>query len=139
MVESRFQQEISGDIDKWVEKNTGKNTHFWQRHAEEEVAKMVKQYENGEMLIDENGVATWASNGRAIPEECVEKAVYGGVPVNAEHTREFRDEQTEKSLAKYRERMKNHKYSDEELFEMRAAFGAGTTVVDVITGRKIQL
>ena len=29
--------------------------------------------------------------------------------------------------------------SEEELFEMRAAFGTDTTVVDVLTGKKIKL
>lgn len=137
---SRFQQEISGDLDRAVAERRGEpNNHYWQKSAEKEVAKMVEQYKNGELLIDENGVATWASNGNAIPEECVEKAVYGGLAINVELTRKVRDEQTEKSLAEYRERMKNHVYSEEELYEMRAAFGEGAVVVDAITGRRIQL
>lgn len=45
----------------------------------------------------------------------------------------------ERSLADYRARMANHVYSEEELFEMRAAFGAGAEVVNVLTGRKIKL
>lgn len=137
---SRFQQEISGDLDRaFAERRGEPNNHYWQRSAEKEVAKMVEQYKNGELLIDENGVATWASNGNAIPEECVEKAVYGGLAINVELTRKVRDKQTEEFLTDYRERMKNHVYSEEELYEMRAAFGKGTVVVDAITGRRIQL
>lgn len=137
---TRFQQEISGELDRQVAERTGEpNKHFWQKHAEEEVAWILNKYENGELLIDEYGVAYWASNNRAIPQECVEKALYGGLPINAELTRELERNQTEKSLAEYRERMKNHVYTEEELFEMRAAFGEGTVVVDAITGRKIRL
>ena len=140
MRQTRFEQEISGELDRQVAERTGEpNKHFWQKNAEKEVAWVLNKYENGELLIDENGIATWVSNGNAIPEDCVEKAIYGGLPINAELTREFRDRQTEQSIAEYRERMKNHVYSDEELFEMRATFGAGAVVVDVITGREIQL
>ena len=49
----RFIQEISGELDRQVAKRTGEpNKNFWQRHAEEEVARVVKQYEDGELLID---------------------------------------------------------------------------------------
>lgn len=140
MRQTRFQQEISGECDAWVKAHGGNlRDGYWKEHAQAEVAWVLNKYENGEMLIDKNGVATWVSNGRAIPQECVEKAIYGGLPINAELTKELEDRQTEQSLAEYRERMKNHVYSDEELFEMRAAFGAGAVVVDAITGRRIQL
>lgn len=35
--------------------------------------------------------------------------------------------------------MKNHVYSEEELYEMRSAFGEGACVVDIITGKKIYI
>lgn len=137
---TRFQQEISGELDRQVADRTGEpNKGFWKRHAEEEVAKIVEEYENGELLIDEFGVAYWASNNRAIPQECVEKAIYGGLPIDAELTRELELNQMEKSLAEYRERMKNHVYTEEELGEMRNAFGEGTVVVNALTGERIQL
>lgn len=136
----RFKQEISGELDRHVAERKGEpNTHFWQRHAEEEVARIVKKYEDGELLIDGYGVAYWASNNRAIPEECAYMGKYGGLPIDLEMTKELEDRQTEKSLAEYRERMKNHVYTEEELGEMRNAFGEGATVVDVITGRRIKL
>ena len=137
---TRFEQEISGELDRQVAERTGEpNKHFWQRHAQEEVQWVLNKYEKGELLIDECGVATWKNNGRALPKDCAYKGKYGGLPINLELTAELENRQTEESLRAYRERMKNHKYTDEELFEMRAAFGAGTTVVDVITGRRIQL
>ena len=137
---TRFQQEISGELDRQVAERTGEpNKGFWKRHAEEEVAKIVEEYENGELLIDEFGVAYWASNNRAIPQECVEKAIYGGLPIDAELTRQLENNQMEESIAKYREARKNYRHTAEELGEMRSTFGEGTVVVDVLTGEKTQL
>ena len=45
------------------------------------------------------------------------------------------DKSIEKVLAEYREARKNHVPSAEEMYEMRAAFGEGSTVVDIITGQ----
>ena len=137
---TRFMQEISGDLDRQVAERTGKaNNHIWQRHAEQEVARVREQYENGELIIDEYGIAYWASNANAIPEEVAEKVEYAGLPINRELTKELEDEQTARSIEAYRERMKDYEYSEEELFEMRCAFGEGATVVNVITGKRIQL
>jgi len=38
-----------------------------------------------------------------------------------------------------RERMSNHVPTEEEKYEMRAAFGEGATVVNVITGKKYEV
>lgn len=140
MRQSRFMQEITGELDKQVAERTGKpNNHFWQKHAEQDVQWVLDKYENGELIIDEYGVAYWASNDNAVPAEVAEKAEYAGLPIDRELTRQFEEEQTERSLEAYRERMKNHVYTDEELYEMRCAFGEGATVVNVITGERIQL
>lgn len=45
------------------------------------------------------------------------------------------DKDIQKVLAEYREARKNHVPSAEEMFEMQAAFGEGSTVVDIITGQ----
>ena len=39
----------------------------------------------------------------------------------------------------YREQMANHKPSEEELAEMRSAFGDGTEVINVFTGQVTKL
>jgi hypothetical protein len=44
--------------------------------------------------------------------------------------------QTDAFIKSYKKARKNHKPSAEERFEMRAAFGSGKTVVDVITGQR---
>ena len=44
-----------------------------------------------------------------------------------------------KAIAEYVAYREKHGYSEEELFEMRAAFGPGEKVVNVLTGQEIQL
>ncbi len=47
--------------------------------------------------------------------------------------------ETQKALEEYRKKMEGHKPDAEEMAEMRAAFGAGETVVNIITGQTIKL
>ena len=56
---------------------------------------------------------------------------------NVEATRAARDEETAKVIEAYRASCTGP--SEEDLFEMRAAYGKGTTVVDIFTGKKIKL
>lgn len=46
---------------------------------------------------------------------------------------------SEKALEEYRKKMENHHPDAEQMAEMRAAFGAGETVVNIITGQTIKL
>ena len=43
------------------------------------------------------------------------------------------------AIARYKEQMKNHVPSEEEIWEMQAAFGKGTKVINVITGQEYNL
>lgn len=136
----RFKQEISGELDRQVQaRGVDMPKDFWKKNAEKDVARVVKQYEDGELLIDGYGVAYWAKTNNAVPEDIAYMGKYGGLPIDLEMTKELERNQMEKSLAEYRERMKNHVYTEEELGEMRNAFGEGQVIVDVITGRKIRL
>lgn len=129
MVKSRFRQEWDGDLGD-----------FWRDSAERDVARLIKQAENGEMIIEDDGAVKWKNSGNYVPEDICEMLEVGEViKFSPEATRIKRDEQDAKDIAEYRERMKNHVYSDEELFEMRAAFGSGTKVVNVITRQEIEL
>jgi hypothetical protein len=47
--------------------------------------------------------------------------------------------ETKKVLDQYREQMKDYNPSAEQMHEMRSAFGSGSTVVNVFTGKKIKL
>ena len=98
-----------------------------------------KQTFTGEVRM-ENGVYVWTTNGRVPPADAIVEYGIDKLPGfdKALHDK-VRDEQTSSFLADYRERMKNYKPSEEELFEMRAAFGPGATVVNVITGQKFKV
>lgn len=127
-MKSRFQMELSGELGP-----------YWVKSAREEINKMQDRADRGEILKEEDGAVKWKRSGNYLPEDCVEKLSYTHFKFSPEATRKKRDAQTEQSLNAYRESRKNHSYSAEELFEMRAAFGSGATIVDVITGQKITL
>ena len=122
---TRFQKEISGQLGA-----------YWQQSAEKEVQEAVKHAAEA-ATVDENGALSWKSNGRYLPDDFCEKLEYAGFPFSREATRTAREAQVDAELAEYR---KNRRApSAEELREMRRAFGEGATVVDVITGDRIQL
>lgn len=83
---------------------------------------------------DDEGVWRWKSNDRVPFSDML--GAWGLDDETFAKCVDARDKDTEKSLAEYRERMKDYVPSDEEMFEMKAAFGEGTTVVNVITGKQ---
>jgi hypothetical protein len=85
------------------------------------------------------GVPYWKANNRVPPADIVEFWVYCGYPIDLEKATATRDAETSSFLAEYRREMENHTPSAEELFEMRAAFGSGATVVNFVTGKKTKL
>lgn len=118
---TRFQMELSGQLGD-----------YWKRNAEEEIAQMQDRVDNGEVLIDGNCAAYWKSNGNYLPEDCVEKLLHTSFFFDVDATNAAREKQDAEFLEEYCGR--KHDPSPEELSEMRAAFGAGTTVVDIISG-----
>jgi hypothetical protein len=117
----------------------GKFGKFRQKNAVENIAFMEKQYEDREMTV-EDGVAVWKC-GSIVPMGCVAAFLHSkyGNLINIENHESALDAEAEEVARRYRERMQNHVYSEEELFEMRSAFGEGVEVVDVISGNKIRL
>lgn len=134
---TRFEQEISGYLDREVEKRTGEPTKwFWKKNAEKEMWKAVEKIK--EMNISDNGIATWKSNGNYVPDDILEKLDWAGVAfIDYEATKKARQKADEKFFEEYR--AKKRGYSAEELFEMQSAFGKGAVVVDIISGERIQL
>ena len=122
---TRFQRELSGELGS-----------FWKASAEKEIEALQKKANNGEILVDENGAASWKNNGRAIPSDCAEKLSYTTLGFSMKATAAKREAETAAFLESYRQ---NHRTSEEDRMEMRAAFGAGTTVVDIITGERARL
>ena len=122
---TRFEQEISGALGAW-----------WKEHAEQEVRDAVRDAENN-AEVDEFGAIRWKSNKRYLMDDFCEKLEYACYPFSRRATAEARREADKKFFAEYR---KNPPKMTPEMYaEMRAAFGDGAVVVDVITGRKIKL
>ena len=84
-----------------------------------------------------NGVIRWNSNGSVPPVECVALAVHVRLPIDLAECTRVRDEETREFFNEYRKR--NRGFSSEERMEMRAEFGEGTTVINVITGRRVKV
>ncbi len=121
---TRFAREWNGELGA-----------FWQKNAHEEAARLLAQRDNIE--VEEDGAAKWKSNGSYLPADVVEKLTFAGADFfSAEATAAKREAQTAEFLGNYR---RNHRTTAEERAEMEAAFGKGTTVVNIITGEKIKL
>jgi hypothetical protein len=80
------------------------------------------------------------TNDAVPPADTIKEYFIDQVPsFNFKATEAKRTEQTNKVCADYRRKMRNVKPSAEEMFEMRANFAPGTTLVNVITGRKTRV
>lgn len=123
---TRFERELSGSLGA-----------FWKKNAEQEIAKMQERADNDEIRTNAEGAAFWNSNGNYIPSDCAEILSYTDFPFSIEATAKAREAQTAMQLEAYRRNYKGP--SEEERMEMEAAFGKGTTVVDIITGKQIRL
>lgn len=89
-------------------------------------------------VVFDGRVYRWASNGRVPPADAIRDYKIDQLPGfdKAAHDAE-RDAEITEALEAYRSYRENQGYSDEEMYEMSAAFGPGVMVVDVITGKRI--
>ena len=122
---TRFMKELNGDFGA-----------FWKAEAEKELARIKVDLEAGRITIDENGVARNCI-GRALMDDMLEKLSLVTDKANTSATEAARAAENAEFLEEYRRNRKPH--SAEEIAEMRSAFGAGTKVVDIITGETITL
>jgi len=88
-----------------------------------------------------DGVCSWLSNGRVPFNDMLEDFLALGLITEDTLNKSVavREVQTAGFIQEYVNYRKENGYSAEEMFEMRAAFGAGTEVVNVFTGEKISL
>lgn len=126
---TRFEKEIYGLLGE-----------FWKKDAQKKVDKIKSKFESGKITVDENGVARNCI-GRVLMDDLAEVLEYSECCewFSREATANEREKELVKTINEYKESCKNRERSEEELFEMRATFGRGTTVVDVLTGEKIYL
>ena len=125
---TRFERELSGALGA-----------YWKSSAEKEIRKMEEHQMNGEIFFGADGVVRWTSNNRVMPKDCREilsHTAYRDL-FSEEASRAAEDAETAAFLESYRKNYTGP--SEEEKAEMRAAFGTGSTVVDVITGKRIRL
>ena len=122
---TRFEKEISGSLGA-----------FWKKNAEEEVRKAVAKADS-DAAVEADGAIKWNSNGRYLMDDFCEKLEYAGYAFSREATAKKREAQNAESLAEYRRNDKG--LTGEALAKARAAFGEGTTVVNVLTGKKTLL
>lgn len=123
---TRFERELSGSLGE-----------FWKKNAEQEIAKMQERADNDEIRTNTEGGAFWNKSGNYLPADCAEILSYTNFPFSLEATAKAREAQTAMQLEAYRKSYKGP--SAEERMEMEAAFGKGTTVVNVITGERTKL
>lgn len=125
---TRFERELNGSLGV-----------YWAENAKKEIRKMEERQINGEIFFGADGVVRWTSNNRVMPKDCREilsHTVYRDL-FSEDASRVAEEDETAAFLESYR---KNYKGSnEEEKAEMRAAFGTGTTVCDIITGERIRL
>ena len=98
---------------------------------------MKEKADNYEIRTNMNGAAFWNSNGNYLPADCCEILAHTDFPFSPEETAKAREAQTAAFLENYRKNYTGP--SEEEKAEMRAAFGSGSTVIDIITGERISL
>ena len=123
---TRFERELNGSLGE-----------FWRQNALKEIAKMQERADNDEIRTNTEGGAFWNRSGNYLPADCAEILSHTDFPFSLEATARAREAQTAMQLEAYRKNYKGP--GEEEKAEMRAAFGTGTTVVDVITGERIRL
>lgn len=124
-MKTRFQRELSGELGA-----------FWQKQAEAELAKVKEDLSSGRITIDESGVARNCI-GRVLMEDLLEKVLLITDKADAAATQAAYEAEIKADLEAYRVNKKPS--CAEELDEMRAAFGEGTTIVDILTGEEIRL
>lgn len=122
---SRFQKEIAGDFGD-----------YWKRDALKRVDEYTKQADE-EAVVEDDGAIKWKDSGNYLMDDFCEVLEYAGYDFSRPATRRKRDKQNAESLANYRKNKKP--LSKEERDEMRAAFGNGQTVVDLLSGDRYRL
>jgi len=121
---TRFERELNGSLGA-----------YWKAEAEKELERVKADLDAGKITIDENGIARNCI-GRILMADMLEKLAMVTDKVDTAATT-AREAEVAKELAEYRATKRTN--STSKLAEMRAAFGPGATVVDILSGEKITL
>ena len=124
---SRFMKEITGELGK-----------FWVDSATKEVESAVKMA-NDFAIVEDDGAIRWTTNGCYVPDDFCEKLEYAGYDFNRQATNDKRCIQKDEAISKYKKTIHKHKYTEEELCEIRSEFGNKQTIINMFTGKQIKL
>lgn len=114
----------------------GKLGEFWKKETLNQIEKVKRDLKEGNITIDENGVA-YNCIGRVVMDDLAEVIEYVTPLIDRQATSLARADADAAFFEEYR---KNPPKVTPEMYgEMRNAFGAGTDVVDIISGRVIHL
>lgn len=124
---SRFMKEITGELGK-----------FWVDSATKEVESAVKMA-NDFAIVEDDGAIRWTTNGCYVPDDFCEKLEYAEYDFNRQATNDKRCIQKDEAISKYKKTIHKHKYTEEELCEIRSEFGNKQTIINMFTGKQIKL
>jgi hypothetical protein len=86
--------------------------------------------------VDASGVVRWQSNDAVPFDDALDDFLSLGFRLDKVACQQARAKDTEASIENYKRQQRNRRPSAEEQLEMRAAFGPGAVVVNVLTGQK---
>ena len=129
---TRLEQELSGALGD-----------FWKQNAEKEINKIWDQASQGEILLTDDRAAYWKKSGNFLPAECIEKLMHTPYKtvISAEATARAREKQDQEAIERYRQAQEKRSAEQraEQKAEMKAAFGTGSTIVDILTGERYEI
>ena len=100
----------------------------------EENERMAKELKKD--VIYKDGVGIWKESKNCLPMDIAKLAQYLGYPIDLQKHERASNKQIHEFFVQYRKARENYILSEEEQTEMRAAFGEGVEVVNVVTGQK---
>lgn len=106
-------------------------------YEKQEADRLVAKFETDATVTD--GVVRWNSNKSVPPQDILDFWKFLGKPFDYAKSSKVREDETSQFLQDYRKAQKGRRRSREEMFELRANFGRGAKVVDVITGKVTKL
>lgn len=124
---TRFDRELRGEYGE-----------FWKKQAIQYLHKIEEEVFRGEITIDKEGVARNCL-GRVVVDEVANALDYiiQDGSFRWDKTIEAREAEDRRFIKEYL--TQSREPSDEELLEMKATFGEGSKVVNIISGKEIQL
>lgn len=108
----------------------GMNGKYWQDDAKNEIAKIQADVDGGKIIVDHEGVARNCI-GRVLHADLVEVLLYTNCEFDKDRTAEVREEETREAIRNYKAQI--------DIEGARAAFGEGSTIIDIISGKTTKL